>query len=284
MIEPATIDMNNTELFELDTSNEYELRSDEDTDDSSVHYNEGSQTTPLEENLASSKISIIQTFSNWALSSIERHEEKSDFDRGQCYEEMGIAKAQCGNTKEALCLFELALQAKREESSNDDDTAQISTLLNRARAFGRMDLIRSCSEYKEIIQITEKARSLPCISTTKNEDLFLAKILLELAHVQCKRGDFVNGMKNFNSALDIRVGHLGTKHVDVAFVWFMMGKTYHIKRDYKEAMVAYRNSLKILGAEGHKKNHALINIIQRLVSDRTMLADISKEHWGDNTI
>ena len=81
----------------------------------------------------------------------------------------------------------------------------------------------------------------------------------------------------------IRVGHLGTQHEDVAFVWYMIGKTYHIKRDYENAMTAYRNSLKIFTSETNKKkNHALIHVIQKLVSDRTMLADILMKHWKDN--
>ena len=253
--------------------------------------------------------SLIQTWSEWVITSIganisliaSSNSEETDtntnkFDQGRCYEEMGLAKAYCGNTTEALCFFDLALQAKRKEcnktsyssssDSNDDDynnASLTSTLLNRARAFGKMDLLRSCTEYKEIIQRQEEARSAPCIASTKKEDLFLANMLLELAHVQCKRGDFTNGIPNFYTALNIRVGHLGTQHEDVAFVWYMIGKTYHIKRDYRNAMTAYRKSLKIYTLERNKKkNHALIHAIQRLISNRTMVADISMKHWEDN--
>lgn len=268
--------------FELPQDmSEYECKQD----------NDNGSILPQEQRCSSSEKSLIQSWSEWVISKGTKSANKTnknEFNKGRFYEEMGIAKAHCGNTTEALCLFDLALETKRQEydMGNDDATANealLSTLLNRARAFGKMDLLRSCSEYKEIIQMQEKARSPACIASTKKEDLFLAKTLLELAHVQCKRGDFTNGIPNFYAALNIRVGHLGTQHQDVAYVWYMIGKTYHIKRDYENAMLAYRNSLNIFTSDSHKKkNHALIQIIQRLVSDRTMLADISKKHWEDN--
>lgn len=239
------------------------------------------ETLSLEDSFTSSQRSLIQSLGEWAIK--EKKKETDRFDKGRCYEEMGIARALCGKPKEALCLFELALQAKRKEYG-DDDAALVSTLLNRARAFGETDLLRSCSEYKQVIQITEKSKSPSTVATSRKDDLFLAKILLELAHVQCRRGDFGYGIKNLKAALQIRVKHLGASHYDVAWVWYLIGKAYHVQRDYDEAMTAYRNSLISCSALGHSnKSQTLIHVIQRLLSDRTMLANICQRHWDDDS-
>ncbi len=260
---------------------EYELEGDES---SSIEYLPSDFLPSSERSFSSLERSLIQGLGRWAMPSTVNSSDKNDFNEGRCYEEMGIAKAKCGNTTEALCFFDLALKAKRQCSDNDADL--IYTLLNRARAFGKKDLIRSCSEYKEVIKMKEKTRPAACVqhASRQQEDLFLAKVLVELGQVQYQRGDFTSAIRNFNAALDIRVGCLGTQHDDVAYIWYLIGKMYHIKRDYKEAMVAYRNSHKIYSLEGRKKkNHAIIQVIQRLVSDKTMLADVSKRHWRDNS-
>mmetsp|Transcript_13559 Transcript_13559/g.16438 ORF Transcript_13559/g.16438 Transcript_13559/m.16438 type:complete len:282 (-) Transcript_13559:112-957(-) len=231
---------------------------------------------------SSTEQSAIQNLGHWAISSIQSFGEKPEFDLGSCYEEMGIAKAKCGNIIEALCLFDLALQAKRE-TYGKDNIALISTLLNRARMFEKTDLIRSCSEYREVINIKERSRTLPCIPSSKEDDIFLSKILLELGHVQHKRRNFYYAIQSFVSALNIQVAYLGTQHDDVGYTHFLIGRTHHLNKDYEEAMKSYRNSLHIFSSFGQmKKKHAIIQIIQRLMSDRTMLADISSKHWEDD--
>ncbi len=212
------------------------------------------------------------------------NEMRNDFNKGRLYEEMGIASAKCGNISEALCLYDLALH-EREAYTDDDDATLIPTLLNKARAFREIDLIRSCSQYKEIVEMITKKRVKHTYDASKNDDLFLAQVLIELAHVQCQRGDFFEGNKNFRTALKIRKQNLGD-HEEVAFVWYLIGRANHIERNYSEALEAYTNSLKILQkidcSKG--KNNILIQSIQRLLSDRTMLANVSTKHWSSNTV
>eukprot|EP00551_Chaetoceros_affinis_P011052 CAMPEP_0203664756 /NCGR_PEP_ID=MMETSP0090-20130426/2111_1 /ASSEMBLY_ACC=CAM_ASM_001088 /TAXON_ID=426623 /ORGANISM="Chaetoceros affinis, Strain CCMP159" /LENGTH=290 /DNA_ID=CAMNT_0050528107 /DNA_START=34 /DNA_END=906 /DNA_ORIENTATION=- len=276
-----------------DVTREYELESDE----TYMIQHSPSDFIPStkNKNFPSSERSLMRGLGEWTVSSMGKKTKTDDFDEGRCYEEMGIAKAKCGNITEALCLFDLALQAKREECSGSDDADLINMLL-RARAFNKKwfienktsDLIRSCSLYKEVIKLKQKTRPVACVqhasSSSKKDDLFLATILIELAQVQCQRGDLTSAILNFNRALNIRVGYLGTSHEDVGYIWFLLGKIYHMKKEYKEAMVAYRNSHKIYSLEGRKKtNQAIIQAIQRFASDKTMLAEISEKHWNDNS-
>ncbi len=212
---------------------------------------------------------------------------RNDFNKGRLYEEMGIATAKCGNISEALSLYDLALHVKRKEYKIDD-TGLIPTLLNRARAFREIDLSRSCLEYKKIIDLAQKRRSQGTTTDniSENDELFLAQVHIELAHVQCQRGDFEYGIANFHSALAIQIGHVSCDHEEVAFVWYLIGRAHHIKRDYAKALDAYKNSLKLLQDSNSKneRNKVLIHSIQRLLSDRTMLANVSTKHWSDNTI
>lgn len=210
---------------------------------------------------------------------------RNDFNKGQLYEEMGIATAKCGNISEALCLYDLALNVKRE-LYEDDDEALVTTLLNRARAFREIDLIRSCSQYKEVIDLTNKRRADPSNTSFKNDNLFLAQVFIELGHVQCQRGDFDNGISNFRSSLQIRIEHFNPDHEEVAFVWYLIARANHIKREYDEALKAYKRSLEIYhsGSCCREKNKTIIQSIQRLLSDRTMLANLSTKHWTNNTV
>ena len=215
----------------------------------------------------------------------KKKNKTEDFNIGQLYEEMGIATAKCGNISEALCLYDLALNVKRELYA-DDDEALVTTLLNRARAFREMDLIRSCSQYKEVIELTNKRRSDPSNISFKNDHLFLAQVLIELGHVQCQRGDFDNGILNFKSALNIRIEHFNPDHEEVAIVWYLIGRANHIRREYDEALKAYKRSLEIYysGSCWKEKNKTIIHSVQRLLTDRTMLANLSTKHWTNNTV
>jgi hypothetical protein len=57
-----------------------------------------------------------------------------------------------------------------------------------------------------------------------------------------------------------------------------------VQRDYNEAMTAYRNCLISCSALGQSsKSQTLVHVIQRLISDRTMLANICQRHWDDDS-
>ena len=189
--------------------------------------------------------------------------------------ELGCTQADAGRWDAALKQFDIALRNQRE-ILGDNHAAIARILIGRGTTHAMMG-----SLYDAVLDIEKALLIFQRTSESLDESLDVADAHLMVGRVQKFRGNCVEAMENFHSALAIRnsaLGHLDPKALKVVCV---ISNLHHQRRRYREALTGYAEVLSAYKTIGMSRNHPDFVWVRRHISDRTMFADRVANFWND---